>query len=551
MAGIGSFLGKIGQTFAPQFARRNPMATPPFVPGQPLVNPEDEDTGLPARSAGSEIGGAPPSRVGDSARPPAMPVGAGAAPSAMPTYRPDLDEDQQRLLEVSRQPTPAHPRHGKARSIGEALTSQFLGQPLSETIWDRGYQQQRQDYERQLADAARTAKIRGQAEKGAADVSHTMATGALAGKQAENYDADTLLKAVERGGELPDETGQPAAPPGAEPPKPRRGSNLTVAGKKVFFPTKGQVAEETLTTSIAAKAAADRAAERELPSVVTEGLGLPAGFKVPPGEVDSYVRIYETKVKAQGLHFESHTDDAGNVVTVGRDPVSGQEKFRDTLKGAGKTRSEPQGPQGSFQPLVNATGEVLEFFNPTTGQRVASPVAGARRTPLPPTENIRRATLSNSLEDVTRIGGLATKHKDKLGKIMGNLTSAQMQTLGEENPEVADLFRTSDNLADQLLRLRSGAAITEGEYQRMLKLVPNPRGPYSTFMGTLKSFQDELQRIAVKSTGGQVSATGQIATPGIVSPAANAGGPAVGTVQDGYRFKGGDPAQQANWEKVR
>lgn len=31
----------------------------------------------------------------------------------------------------------------------------------------------------------------------------------------------------------------------------------------------------------------------------------------------------------------------------------------------------------------------------------------------------------------------------------------------------------------------------------------------------------------------------------------NAGGPAVGTVKDGYRFKGGDPASQQNWEKVK
>lgn len=29
------------------------------------------------------------------------------------------------------------------------------------------------------------------------------------------------------------------------------------------------------------------------------------------------------------------------------------------------------------------------------------------------------------------------------------------------------------------------------------------------------------------------------------------GAPAAGTIQDGYRFKGGDPSQQANWEKVR
>jgi len=33
-------------------------------------------------------------------------------------------------------------------------------------------------------------------------------------------------------------------------------------------------------------------------------------------------------------------------------------------------------------------------------------------------------------------------------------------------------------------------------------------------------------------------------------PPATPKGPAVGTVQDGYRFKGGNPADKTAWEKV-
>jgi hypothetical protein len=37
---------------------------------------------------------------------------------------------------------------------------------------------------------------------------------------------------------------------------------------------------------------------------------------------------------------------------------------------------------------------------------------------------------------------------------------------------------------------------------------------------------------------------------GGTAPAPSQGAPAVGTVMQGYRFKGGNPADRNNWEKV-
>lgn len=42
-----------------------------------------------------------------------------------------------------------------------------------------------------------------------------------------------------------------------------------------------------------------------------------------------------------------------------------------------------------------------------------------------------------------------------------------------------------------------------------------------------------------------------IGTPGVGAQAASQGAPAVGTVMQGYRFKGGDPSNQANWEPAQ
>jgi hypothetical protein len=162
---------------------------------------------------------------------------------------------------------------------------------------------------------------------------------------------------------------------------------------------------------------------------------------------------------------------------------------------------------GSFQALVNETGEITGFYNPKTSEYKKPPAEGARKAPLPPAENIRRENIKGTLEDLQRLEALGAKHKDRIGAVYGRLTDAELQTIGNENPEVAEMFRIAGNLTDQLLRQRSGAAISEKEYERLSRLLPNPRQPYSTFLSNLKSYQKEVARQSPKS-GGQAAASG-------------------------------------------
>jgi hypothetical protein len=62
--------------------------------------------------------------------------------------------------------------------------------------------------------------------------------------------------------------------------------------------------------------------------------------------------------------------------------------------------------------------------------------------------------------------------------------------------------------------------------------------PKSPEFGALQAQRDRLSKMIVERAIGEAG----------VAPAS---GPKIGEVQQGYRFKGGNPADQSSWEKVK
>lgn len=119
------------------------------------------------------------------------------------------------------------------------------------------------------------------------------------------------------------------------------------------------------------------------------------------------------------------------------------------------------------------------------------------------------------VQDINRIEELAN-NLEKEGVIsnsigpIDNIFSGLANYVGGAEPQVTEMRRLTGNLADVLLRARSGAAITEQEYARLTKLVPQPNQPFATFMVNLRSLRGEINRTLEgrRGAGRQQQSTG-------------------------------------------
>lgn len=200
------------------------------------------------------------------------------------------------------------------------------------------------------------------------------------------------------------------------------------------------------------------------------------------------------------LQQKSREDKDGNVWTWTYDPDTGESTDPQNMGKIGKMQTP-----GSFVPLFDPQSQALQgFYNPKTGVSAANPMPGASTKTLPGAEMDRRTYFTETLTELQSLADLAARNKDRIGPIMGRLTGVQLNTIGSDNPELAEIFRISGNLGDMLLRARSGAQISGPEYDRLRKLVPDPNTPLSTFMSRLNSFRQEVNRTAATRTGGVV-----------------------------------------------
>jgi hypothetical protein len=116
--------------------------------------------------------------------------------------------------------------------------------------------------------------------------------------------------------------------------------------------------------------------------------------------------------------------------------------------------------------------------------------------------------------------------------------------------------QTARDIINAILRRQSGATITKEEFANAYQqYIPQPGESPSTTQQKMANLRRELKAMA--DAAGRtpevygMSGSRGAAIPPEPMPTPATAAPTPGAVEGGYRFKGGNPADQRNWERVQ
>lgn len=207
--------------------------------------------------------------------------------------------------------------------------------------------------------------------------------------------------------------------------------------------------------------------------------------------------------------------------------------------------AKPEKPQRTLVtvPQPDGSAKVIEAEPGSVIPKGARTVQEFGKEQAPTADEQRRADLAKNLtENLDRLEEIVKRRPDLFGPAAGRYTSLR-QVVGTGDPDVAALanIKEQTGLAMVGTHAMRNAQHAEKAADSIINAFKNkpeallgPKGSIASARNSLQTFIGDVQGQRVQDAQPQGGA-----------------GPKVGDVENGYRFKGGNPGDKKNWEKVK
>ena len=301
---------------------------------------------------------------------------------------------------------------------------------------------------------------------------------------------------------------------------------------------------------------------------------------------------YLSRVNARGGDYNKAALDyhtgMGNV-DKGKIGPAGREYLR-KFSGAEIPNRDINTPEGQVASVEDIFGRLQERFGPSAEERAAREKLTARAEELTSDEYQNKLRKESLWETLAAIGfNMASSKSPSLLQAVGEAAAAALPGASADKKErkalkdrglelMVELGAKDRKEAIPLWNMATEAAKTNMSQQQFTKKLELDERQVAVAEKRLneeikqagltkpEDIKDRIQRYALDYAPGtpqheaamRIINANQSSTGGLTSEQIKAlregrggGAPAVGTIQEGFRFKGGDPAIASNWEKVK